>query len=159
MAALATRRGPVPSPQQRSAAEEWIVESVRELRRPFKLVIYLTAAPTYEAAGLRDALHNHFRYRLWSTARHYEQFRSDGWTKLAIGLGFLFSCLLLRQLLLGALAGGLLAAILQEGLLILGWVAMWGPVEALLYQWWPIRREAALYRQLSVVDVEVRAQP
>jgi hypothetical protein len=28
-------------------------------------------------------------------------------------------------------------AILSEGLLILGWVAMWKPVEIFLYDWWP----------------------
>jgi hypothetical protein len=138
-----------------ASAEEWIVESFRELGRPFRLVIHLPDDVPYDEGQVREALHHHFRYRLWSTNRRWEHFRRDGWTKLAIGLGFLLLCLLLRQLVHGATT--LAAGVLDEGLLILGWVAMWGPVEALLYEWWPIRRDAAMYRTLSGIEVEIRS--
>jgi hypothetical protein len=37
-----------------------------------------------------------------------------------------------------------LGGIIRESLLIGGWVAMWRPMEILLYDWWPIRAEARL---------------
>ena len=36
----------------------------------------------------------------------------------------------------------------QEGFLIIGWVALWRPVEILLYEWWPITTERRKIRRL-----------
>jgi hypothetical protein len=51
--------------------------------------------------------------------------------------------------------------ILDESLLIVGWVAMWRPLEIFLYDWWPIRAEARLFERLATMPVRVtsRAQP
>ncbi len=48
-------------------------------------------------------------------------------------------------------------ALISEGFLILGWVAMWRPVEVLLYDWWPLARRLALLRCLAAISIEVRA--
>lgn len=74
---------------------------------------------------------------------------------LAIGLVFLVACIALRRALI---ANPLLVdqSILDEGLLILGWVAMWRPIEVLLYDWWPLTRRRAVLRRLAVIPVEVR---
>ena len=45
----------------------------------------------------------------------------------------------------------------DEGLLILGWVAMWRPIEVLLYDWWPLARRRTLLRRLATIPVEVRS--
>ena len=82
------------------------------------------------------------------------QFR-EGRSALVIGLAFLLVCMSVRQLTL-VLAGDTIAKILQEGLLILGWVAMWRPLQIFLYDWWPIRHHARLYDKLAVMPVEVR---
>jgi hypothetical protein len=46
--------------------------------------------------------------------------------------------------------------IVQEGLIIVGWVANWRPIEIFLYDWWPIVRRRRLYRRLASATVEVR---
>jgi hypothetical protein len=46
--------------------------------------------------------------------------------------------------------------LIEESLLILGWVANWRPLEIFLYDWWPIRRQSLLYKHLSAMPVEVR---
>jgi len=38
----------------------------------------------------------------------------------------------------------------------MGWVAMWKPLEILLYDWWPVLRDIRLYRRISELPVEVR---
>jgi hypothetical protein len=45
-----------------------------------------------------------------------------------------------------------------EGLLILGWVAMWRPTEALLYDWWPMTWRRGLLRRLASIPVEIRTR-
>ena len=62
----------------------------------------------------------------------------------------------LRQLLT-IMTGGVADRILQEGLLILGWVAMWRPLQIILYDWWPIRRYARLYSNLATMPVKLVA--
>jgi hypothetical protein len=44
--------------------------------------------------------------------------------------------------------------VMSEGLLIGGWVAMWRPIEILLYDWWPLRSEYQLFDRLR--DMQVR---
>jgi hypothetical protein len=43
--------------------------------------------------------------------------------------------------------------ILREGLLISGWVAMWRPIQILLYDWWPIQELKRTYRKIRSVDI------
>jgi hypothetical protein len=47
---------------------------------------------------------------------------------------------------------------LNEGLLILGWVANWRPLEIFLYDWWPLTRRRDLYRRLSNAKVLISAR-
>ena len=53
----------------------------------------------------------------------------------------------------------LLLAVALSGLLILGWVANWKPLETFLYDWWPIRRRLRLYRRLQKAPVEFAQAP
>ena len=73
----------------------------------------------------------------------------------AIGIAFLMTCLALRQWLT-AHPAIIERPIIGEGLLILGWVALWRPTEALLYDWWPLVRRRALLLRLAAIPVEVR---
>jgi hypothetical protein len=74
---------------------------------------------------------------------------------VAIGLAFLAACLGLRQLALGFGPGSVMQ-IVAEGLLILGWVGMWRPLEAVLYDWWPLLRRRRIFRRLAQIEVQVR---
>jgi hypothetical protein len=48
--------------------------------------------------------------------------------------------------------------VIGEGLIIGGWVAMWRPIEILLYDWWPLRREIGELERLRDLRVEVQAE-
>jgi hypothetical protein len=62
------------------------------------------------------------------------------------------------QLLRRYLGGSPLASVLQESLVILGWVANWKPLETFLYDWWPLARRRNLYRCLAAATVEIRVR-
>ncbi len=141
-------------------AEAYIVDSADEfaMKDPLKLVIHLPAdqLDPDAANALPQAIHHYFNYRLEETRRRLRFFFRDGRTALMVGLVFLFGCIVLRQLIL-AMGQGLAAEIADEGLYILGWVAMWRPLEIFLYDWRPIWHRSRLFAKLSKIPVIVRA--
>ena len=48
---------------------------------------------------------------------------------------------------------------IDEGLIILGWIALWRPTEMLAYEWVPLVRKRRLYERLAGVHVAVRSVP
>jgi hypothetical protein len=143
-------------------AEEYIVSSARELRlaETIKLVLYLPAEypDASEVANIERAIHNYFAYREEASWRELRFTLRQGRIAFAIGLGFLAACMALRQLI-AAFAHMPPASLIAESLLIIGWVAMWRPLEIFLYDWWPIRNRARLYGKLAAMPVEVRPSP
>ena len=80
-----------------------------------------------------------------------------GVISLAIGIAFLvaiFGTVRLVGQLFGESAVGMLS---REGLIIVGWVAMWRPLEIFLYDWWPILAEKRIRERLSRIEVRVVA--
>ena len=51
------------------------------------------------------------------------------------------------------------AALIENSLVILAWVALWRPLEIFLYDWWPIRAEARLFDRLSQMEVRTVSAP
>ena len=107
------------------------------------------------APDLQTALENYYG-RMASSARRAlrEHFWSGQWTLVAGVVVFLLA-MALRSMLGGLL--GRLPQILDEGLIILAWLALWRPAEMLLYGWVPLRRREKLYERLARIRVSVRA--
>ena len=139
-------------------AEEFITDWAREASpsATLGLAVYLDrpAGLPDEPAELREAIHEFFRHRAELSRRRLRELFRRGRTSLLIGL-----CALGVSLAAGDLAERFvtshIAEILKEGLLIGGWVAMWRPIEIFLYDWWPIRAEAALADRLSLMPVRI----
>jgi hypothetical protein len=140
-------------------AEDYIVGSAREfsLATPLRLVLHLPPDPTAEARDVADAVHNYFAYRRDTARRDLHQFLRQGRTSLAIGLAFLIACFSGRELVL-TLGQGTFYKILAEGLIIMGWVAMWRPLQIFLYDWWPLRRTGLIHAKLAAIPVEIRPE-
>jgi hypothetical protein len=140
-------------------ADRYIFSAAREIGadKPFKLVIYLpeSAAASTEARAIEASIRGHYLYRLQTARRDLRHELTRGRTSLLIGLGFLAACMAGRELALGFVPSAI-QRILSEGLLIIGWVAMWGPLEVFLYGWWPIAGTCRILERLAVLDVEVR---
>ena len=138
-------------------AAQYIEEALREIgpSRPFKLVVHLPAA---EAAGedarlLPEAVGNYFRYRADQSRIELRRLLARGLMSLGVGIVFLALCLSLRASL--ALHPG--SSMIAEGLLIIGWVGLWRPVEIFLYDWWPIWRQRRRFDALARAQVAVES--
>ena len=140
-------------------AEDLIVGWAREAPRgtTLALQVALDRAPglAEEAEALRDAVHEFFRHRAEATRRHLRQLLRIGRISLMVGLVFLALAVTLGGVIASAMKGGRFGELLRQGLVICGWVAMWRPLEILLYGWWPIRTEARLYDRLSEMPVRI----
>jgi hypothetical protein len=108
------------------------------------------------ARTLPDAINHYFAYRERQRRKEVARLLRYGAVSLLIGLVFLMACIALRRELM---AGGYIEdqSIVDQGLLILGWVAMWRPIEVLLYDWWPLSRRGIVLRRLTAIPVEIRA--
>lgn len=144
-------------------AEEYIVEWARELPRVQPITIrvhYPNAALQCKAAlELRDAFSRYFSDRAESVQRDINELFRIGRRSLAIGIAILTICLLSAHLAVRALFDEPFRRLLEESLLILGWVANWRPLEIFLYDWWPLVRRRDLYRRLSKASIETTPYP
>jgi hypothetical protein len=140
-----------------AAADEYIVGSAEDLSgRPIRLVIMLPEAELArpEAAHIPEAIRHHFVLRELTELRRLRAMLHRGRISLLIGLAFLAACLLAREIV--TTSETTTTRILDEGLLIVGWVAMWGPLDIFLYGWWPIAGRRRLFADLAKLDVELR---
>jgi hypothetical protein len=138
------------------AAEQYIVEASREIgiNRAAKLVVHVPGAEatSEDARSLPEAVAHYFEYRAHQARLELRTLLRLGTVSLVIGLVFLSVCLSLRSVAAGA--GDEMFA---EGFLVIGWVALWRPVEIFLYDWWPIYRRRRGFLRLAHLPVEVRA--
>lgn len=143
-------------------AEDFIVGWARELPRAAALTIVVHLprqdAESERANQLGDALSRYFSYRADMVGRDLNELFRVGRLSLGIGLAVLAACTLVRALLHRTLGETGLLGLVNEGLLILGWVANWRPLEIFLYDWWPLRRRRNLYRRLARAQVTVAAE-
>ena len=138
-------------------AEEFIIGWAQELPagRDFELVVYLAEQPPADrAAGTEDAVRRYFASRGEVKGRELRQLLRRGRISLLAGLLFLGGCFLL-SVLVRRLGLGAFSELVQEGLIIVGWVAMWRPLEIYLYDWWPVRAEQKLLCRLARMSVRL----
>jgi hypothetical protein len=136
-------------------AEEFIESWAAEIpaHRELTLVIHLATPPT-TARDVEAAVRAYFCHRAEHKQREFGQLMRRGRLSFAVGLTFLVACLSSAQLIAG-LPHETLNEILRESLLIIGWVAMWRPLEIYLYDWWPVRAERRNLQRLARMEVKV----
>lgn len=146
-----------------AGAEEYIVTWARALPRdhPLRVIIHLpTAEVNSQRQGeIASALKNFFDYRAGVSAGDLRELFRIGRLSLVIGMVVLTACLLIAETIPSGATAGTFARIVQQSILILGWVANWRPLEIFLYDWWPIRARRNLYLRLASAKLELRSYP
>ena len=143
------------------AAEAFIVNWAKDLSRdaPLALLVHLDRPCDLDdaAAVLRDAVHGFFKARASAERRRLRELLKRGRISLAVGLAFVAVTIATTTLTEAWWPSTGLGRIFHESLLIIGWVAMWRPLEIFLYDWWPIRADARLFDRLAAMPVRVNA--
>lgn len=102
---------------------------------------------------LQAVITNHYRYQTTLALADIKEHRRKTVIAFIYGGLFLASCLGLHHLL-ATILGETFPRILDEGLIIIAWVAMWKPAEFLTYDWIPLRRRLNLVRKLSELSLQ-----
>ena len=82
----------------------------------------------------------------------------DGWGALTIAVVLLIVVVSVAEGIARMMPATRGTAAIVEGLTIAGWVALWRPLELLLYDPWTARRDMALFRRLERADVCIVVQ-
>lgn len=136
--------------------ESWAMEHPAGSR--FQITVHLQQPPAQpdSAHMIAEAIHNFFAYKAELARRELRALLSQGRTSLFIGLCFLAACLAAANAI-SRIASGDLLIIGRESLTIIGWVAMWRPIDIFLYDWWPLLRKRRIYLSLGRAHVSVAA--
>lgn len=134
--------------------ESWAAETPRG--NALRLVLHLETPPgdASECESIGVAIRNFFEYRADATRRELTRLWIVGRYSMLIGLLFVAVCMGAAQAVGRLWNDSTAAEILEQSLVIVGWVAMWRPLEIFLYDWWPIAQRVRLYRRLSEMEVE-----
>jgi uncharacterized membrane protein len=140
-------------------AVEYLTAAVEDIPRstPFKLVIWLAEplAPPLTEEVLVSSVCAHFAYERDRVQRRIRLVLHRGQQIFWLGLALLVLCLLSAELLVKHSASTFLR-LLREGIVITGWVALWRPLDAMLYDWWPLLHERRTLSRLVGPEIEVR---
>lgn len=138
--------------------ERFIIHSAEDRpAREYKMVIHVPQDGISEDAAkeLSAAIRAHFGERGEAEVRRRRELMRDGRQYLAVGLAFLLACGvggLFAQRALPAPFG----SFVDQGLLIVGWVANWRPIEIFLYEWRPLLRKQNLFASLARMQISFR---
>lgn len=150
-----------PSPFKEKDLDEdfsrYLILALNELREAerVKLVIKMQEHhPTFlKAKDVEEAIYNYYSFELENSKNDLSMLFRLGRRSLVMGLAFLAACYtgfaLMRD------HSSLFVGFLGEGLHVLGWVAMWKPINLFLYDWWPIRDRIRLMTRLQKIKVEI----
>lgn len=138
--------------------EEYVVGWAGEMARaPSEIIVHLPKeqCAREEAAHIGDAIHHYFMYRTRVLGWELGELFRVGRTSLAVGLTVLLGSVVLARALGEVLGSSDLGRMFEEGLIILGWVANWRPIQIFLYDWQPLARKQRLYRRLATTTVRL----
>ncbi len=141
------------------AAHRYILSCAQESspNPSLRLVIHLAQSLRDESGVIIEGIHNHFRLEAQTARRELHRQMRIGRFSLLWGLVILAACSAGRGLL--AMQPEPIVRFFSEGLLILGWVSLWRPIEILLFEHWKARDECRWLERLSKIRVEFTFYP
>lgn len=140
------------------AADQYIEKWAR--RYPAHSALHLSVhiatppADTHQVARLSHALREHFALNRHSARAELTDRLWQGLLSLLIGCCFVAMCILSADLV-RTHGSGAITAVFREGLTIVGWVALWRPIQIFLYDWWPLWRRIQVLANLERMRVEL----
>jgi hypothetical protein len=140
-------------------AVDYITSWAREIphHMPVRLHVTITEPrhPGDHQATVQTAVQNYFGNAADLSRNEFRQLLKRGRISLLIGLLVLAISMAAAHLAGNALQDRTWGGLISEGIMIGGWVAMWRPLEILLYDWWPLRRQRLDLERLRDMKVEV----
>lgn len=119
----------------------------------WRLLVQVRGGST-SAEDLQTALKSHYLRQANSARLALREHLWVGQLALVGGVAIFLVSMAMRVLLRNSWQG--ISPWVEEGLVILAWLALWRPAEALLYGWVPYYRKRLRYQRLARIQVAVR---
>ena len=146
-----------------SSGIERLVEQLKATYRKHRLraVIVLENVgdgnPAVQAQQVGPAISHYCELRIHELEHQRASLRRDGLSALTIGIPLLLVGVLLSELFRRSGAPDLVTAFVADGLLlVVEWVALWYPLDTLVYYGRPLSREIRVLRAMQHMEVVVR---
>lgn len=136
-------------------AVEYIVSSVQEItiQKLSHLAIFFENVPSEtEQSVVTEAIHNFFKYESDMMLRKINSTFRKGLKSLVIGIIFLSVATVCALFLKNT--EHFFGLFFKEGMLLIGWVSMWKPINIFLYDWWPMADLKKIYDKLGSVRID-----
>jgi hypothetical protein len=136
-------------------AAEFIEDEFSDKRGADRWHLHVYAKERMEsAADLRAAVTRYYARMTTATRMRLREQLRIGEIALLAGVGIFTLCISLHGILASAIH--VLPVAVDQGLIVLAWIALWRPIEALGYGWVPLYRKLKLYKRLAAMQVTVR---
>jgi hypothetical protein len=141
-------------------AMQYLLDALEELptKAPLKLVFHFAEPPGLgmDTEGISTSVKAHLEHEEAQARRRLQRFLRQAQLTAFLAILMLVGCLFLSGWAHRRMAPGDLREVVREGLVILGWVALWRPIEAFLYDWVPYRAKWRALHRLLAAPVEAR---
>lgn len=140
-------------------AAEFLETEFRDKPRDHAWLLNVTTADvgTYSEHDVQEAVKRYYQRLEESIRQRTRERYRIGRLALAIGVGVFIACMVGRELLNAALPGGA-PFVLDEGLVVLAWIALWLPTEHFVYDIVPLIRERRFFERLVQMRVHVHVE-
>jgi hypothetical protein len=137
---------------------EYIVSSAQEigLKNFGKLkVICHSSIEDESIETVKIGIKDYFLYRSQISDKKIKAILTLGVKTLLIGVTFLTLAISVSATLVDGITDSFVGKLFKEGLLLIGWVSMWKPVNIFLYEWWPLVDLRNLFDTLYETQIEI----
>lgn len=134
---------------------DWAQEVAPDEQLQLLVTVNARTAPLQPPDLICDAVHTSFQRRALAKRRALKKLLREGRISLVIGMSFLAAAIFISDYLGGFISNKNYAWLLQESVVIGGWVALWHPLNIFLYDWWPLRADRRLFERLARMPVDV----
>jgi len=140
-----------------SDTEEFIVEEAEGLSRSsiFKMIIHLKISEEKYKEEIAPAIHRHFCYRKEQSQKIFKRTLNYGWRNLMIAIVLLGVIYTILEISIHIAPNNGVVKFIRESFVILGWVVVWRPMELLLYDWYPIKRDIKIFSKLEKCSIQI----
>ncbi len=111
----------------------------------------------FKPSDIEAAIRDYYEFEVRSVTAEVQSIFEEGRWSFLLGCVFLVLCQAVSYSLhyFEPNAESFLFHAVDQGVQIIGWVALWRPLELLLYAWWPHVQKRKLFAQLAKMKVEL----
>lgn len=133
--------------------EKFILHRAKEVPdAPYALTIQYSRRGTTPDDALTASVREHFAHLSGEVATEIVALIREGKKDLLVGLSFLFFCAVLGLAAVSVLPAPI-GLFVEQGLLIIGWVALWRPLDLFLYELRPLKSRRLTLEKLANAEV------